>query len=143
MQKLRGILTGLVIAILVAAVVRLWLHGTLEASAGIGAIVGIATTLVVGTRTDARSEAADAAWRAASPDLPPASDRSALELTQRSMPGPAAYPVPAPAPAADPAAPAPAGAPAAPALTPTAMAASPATAPALSVGEIEDPGAAI
>ena len=137
MQKLRGILTGLVIAILVAAVVRLWLHGTLEASAGIGAIVGIATTLVVGTRTDARSEAADAAWRAASPDLPPASDRSALELTQRSMPGPAAYPVPAPAPAADPAAPA------APALTPTAMAASPATAPALSVGEIEDPGAAI
>ncbi len=43
---------------------------------------------VVATKSDASDEAADAAWRAASLDLPPVSDRTLLERAQASMPGP-------------------------------------------------------
>jgi len=88
MQKFRGILMAVVIAAGVAAFATVWLHAVPEVALAIAAIVGVAIALVVGTRTDAHDEAADAAWRLAAPGLPPGSDRAALELGQRSMPGP-------------------------------------------------------
>jgi hypothetical protein len=88
MQKLRGIMIAVLIGAAVFAFVTLWLHAVPEAAIAISSAVGIAVLLVVGTRTDSHDEAADAAWLAAAQDLPPASDRRALEESQRSMPGP-------------------------------------------------------
>jgi hypothetical protein len=50
--------------------------------------LGLAVFSVVVTGTDAHDAAADAAWQAAAADLPPVSDRVALERDQVSMPGP-------------------------------------------------------
>jgi len=64
------------------------LHATREIAAAVGFVVGLAIFAVVATGTDARDAAADAAWRQAAPDLPPSSDRIALERNQVTMPGP-------------------------------------------------------
>jgi hypothetical protein len=54
----------------------------------ISVILGVAIFAIVASRSDAHEDAADVAWREASPDLPPLSDRIALERSQVSMPGP-------------------------------------------------------
>ncbi len=88
MQRLRGVMTGMLVGIPLAAYVFVWLHGVREVAALIGGGVGLAVALVVGTRSDPRDEAANAAWREAAPDLPPVSDRIILEGMQANMPGP-------------------------------------------------------
>jgi len=65
-----------------------WMHATREFGIVMGSAIGLAIFLVVATGTDAHDAAADKAWQAAAPDLPPVSDRAVLERSQVSMPGP-------------------------------------------------------
>ncbi|MGA3057943.1 MAG: hypothetical protein ABSE70_07925 [Candidatus Limnocylindrales bacterium] len=88
MQRVRGVVAGMMVGVPLALYVYLWLHGVREVAGLIGAGVGLAIALVVGTRSDPRDAAADAAWREAAPDLPPVSDRTTLEGLQAKMPGP-------------------------------------------------------
>lgn len=97
MQRVRGILTGILVGVPLAIFVIVWLHGVVEVAALIGGGVGLAIALVVGTRSDAHDDAADRAWRVAARDLPPVSDRTTLERTQLKMPGPAKSRRPVPA----------------------------------------------
>jgi hypothetical protein len=90
MQRFRGVAAGAVIGVPLGAYVHLQLHGILAVAILAGACVGLPIAFVVGTRSDARDAAADAAWRAAAPDLPPVSDRTALERSQATMPAPSA-----------------------------------------------------
>jgi len=66
----------------------LWLHATREFTVIIGAVIGLAFFLVVSTSTNPGDAAADDAWREAAPDLPPFSDRVAMERDQSNIPGP-------------------------------------------------------
>jgi hypothetical protein len=88
LQRVRGVMAGMMIGVPLALYVQVSLHGVREVAALVGAGVGLAVALVVGTRTDPRDAAADEAWREAAPDLPPVSDRTALEGLQAKMPGP-------------------------------------------------------
>jgi hypothetical protein len=88
LQRIRGIATGILVGIPLALFVMFWLHGVLEVAILIGGCVGLSIALVVGTRSDAHDDAADAAWREVALDLPPASDRVILERLQARMPGP-------------------------------------------------------
>jgi hypothetical protein len=88
MQKVRGVLVAVLIGVAVFTFVTVWLHAVPVAALIISSAVALAVVLVVTTRTDSNDEAADAAWREAAPDLPPVSDRRALEVAQASMPGP-------------------------------------------------------
>ncbi|HJX68400.1 MAG TPA: hypothetical protein VJ258_06755 [Candidatus Limnocylindrales bacterium] len=88
MQRLRGVMAGALVGVGLAVYVAFWLHGVREVAILVGAGVGLAIGLVVGTRSDAHDAAAEEAWRNAAPDLPPASDRAALERSQAKMPGP-------------------------------------------------------
>ena len=88
MQRVRGVLAGSVIAVPLAAWLVLWLHSGLELGAVLAGIVGLAVFAVVGSRSDAHDLAADVAWRLAAADMPPASDRSAMEAAQADMPAP-------------------------------------------------------
>jgi len=85
-------LQGLGSAIVVSTVFCIFLVGLLGATwpfaIGSGVVLGLGIIAVVGTRASEKDLAADAAWREASPDLPPASDRRAMELAQSAMPGP-------------------------------------------------------
>jgi hypothetical protein len=82
----------MLIGVPLALYVQVSLHGVREVAALVGAGVGLAVALVVGTRTDPRDAAADEAWREAAPDLPPVSDRTRLEGLPARMPGPNANP---------------------------------------------------
>jgi hypothetical protein len=88
MQRIRGVGAGAAIGVPLAAYVHLQLHGILAVAILVGVCVGLPIALVVGTRSDPRDAAADAAWREAAPDLPPVSDRTALERLQATLPGP-------------------------------------------------------
>ena len=88
MQRLRGVMTGSLVGLGLAAYVGYWLHGVREVAILVGAGIGLAIGLVVGTRSDSRDAAADEAWREVAPDLPPFSDRTVLEASQANMPGP-------------------------------------------------------
>jgi hypothetical protein len=85
-------LQGLGAAVVVAAALSLWLVVGMGASyvfaVVAGAVLGLVILAVVGTRSGPRDVQADAAWRAAAPDLPPASDRRAMESSQTQIPGP-------------------------------------------------------
>jgi hypothetical protein len=81
-------MTGILVGVPLAVYVAFWLHGVREVAILVGAGVGLAVALLVGTRSDAGDTAADAAWREVAPDLPPASDRTALERSQEKLPGP-------------------------------------------------------
>jgi hypothetical protein len=50
--------------------------------------LSLSVMAVVGTGRDDAGVAADAAWRAASPDLPPVVDRVAMEQAQARIPSP-------------------------------------------------------
>jgi hypothetical protein len=88
LQRLRGVLAGTLVGAGLAVYVAFWLHGVREVAILVGAGIGLAIGLVVGTRTDAHDAAGDEAWRSAAPDLPPIRDRMALERLQATMPGP-------------------------------------------------------
>jgi hypothetical protein len=88
LQRLRGVLAGTLVGVGLAVYVALWLHGVREVAILVGAGIGLAIGVVVGTRTDAHDAAGDEAWRGAAPDLPPIRDRMALERLQATTPGP-------------------------------------------------------
>ena len=88
MQRVRGVIAGFVVGAPFATFLWYWLHAEWEWAALVGFVVGLAIFAVVATRSDARDEAADLAWRETSPDLPPYSERAALEKIQADMPGP-------------------------------------------------------
>ena len=89
-QVLKGVAAALIVCIPLGLNLHFWLHGTLAVTLLICGVLGLAIIVVVGTRSDAADAAADAAWRAEAGDLPPASDRLALESDQRQIPGPEA-----------------------------------------------------
>jgi hypothetical protein len=88
LQRVRGLIAAAVVGIPLAAFLFVSLHATREIAAAVGCGVGLAIFAVVATGTDDRDAAADAVWRQAAPDLPPASDRVVLERNQATMPGP-------------------------------------------------------
>ncbi len=88
MQKVRGLIAGTLVGVPLGAILYFSLHATIEIAALAGSAVGLSIFAVVATGTDARGRAADAAWQDAAPDLPPASDRIAMERSQATMPGP-------------------------------------------------------
>ncbi len=88
MQRVRGLIAGSLVGVPLGLFMILWLHALVWAAAIGGGLVGLAIFAVVATRRDVREEAADAAWRDAAPDLPPVSDRVALERVQARLPGP-------------------------------------------------------
>lgn len=88
MQKIRGLVAAAIIGVPLGAFLFFSLHATREIATLVASGVGLAIFVVVATGTDARDRAADAAWQEAAPDLPPASDRVALERDQATMAGP-------------------------------------------------------
>jgi hypothetical protein len=88
LQRVRGLIAATLVAVPLAFFLWFSLHATLWFVGIIAGGVGAAIFATVATRSDANDEAADAAWREAAPDLPPVSDRAALERDQASMPGP-------------------------------------------------------
>lgn len=88
MQGIRGLVVGSLVGVAVGAFVMTSLHATTVVGLLGGACVGLSVFAVVATKSDASDEAADAAWQAASRDLPPVSDRANLERMQANMPGP-------------------------------------------------------
>jgi hypothetical protein len=88
LQRVRGVIAATLVGVPLGLFVTISLHATHEVALLIGLVVGLAVFAVVATGTDAHDYAADAAWREATVDLPPVSDRIVLERTQASMPGP-------------------------------------------------------
>jgi hypothetical protein len=79
-------------AIVVGSVFSFFLVGLLGATWPFAifssVVLGLGIIAVVATRSSEKEEAADAAWLEAAPDLPPGSDRRAMEIAQASIPGP-------------------------------------------------------
>jgi uncharacterized membrane protein YccC len=88
LQRVRGLIAGLLVGGPLGIFVTVSLHATREIAGLLGFVVGLAVFAVVATGTDAHDYAADQAWRDAASDLPPVSDRIILERSQASMPGP-------------------------------------------------------
>jgi uncharacterized membrane protein YfcA len=89
-QVLKGVAAAVIVGILLGSYLHFMLHGTLLFTILVCVGLGLAILVVVGTRSDQAEAEADAAWLAAAPDLPPASDRRTMETAQRQMPGPTA-----------------------------------------------------
>ena len=87
MQRVRGLVTATIVGVPLAMFLFFWLHATREFAVLAGFGIGLAIFAVVATGNGAQDAAADAAWRAAAPDLPPVSDRVIMERNQASMPG--------------------------------------------------------
>ena len=85
-------LQGLGSATAVSIVFSFFLVGILGAgwpfAIGASIVLGLGIIAVVASRATDDDLAADRAWAAAAADLPPASDRRAMEEAQRVMPGP-------------------------------------------------------
>jgi len=83
---------GLIPAVLVGGIFALYLVNVLGAgwpfAIGSSVVLGGAIAAVVLTRTTEQDVMADEAWIAAAPDLPPSSDRRAMEASQGTLPGP-------------------------------------------------------
>ncbi|HEX7490869.1 MAG TPA: hypothetical protein VF337_04095 [Candidatus Limnocylindrales bacterium] len=88
LQRLRGIIAAAAVGVPLIVFLHLWLHAPIEFAVIIAVVLGTAIFAIVATRSDSHDEAADIAWREVAPDLPPVSDRIALERDQASMPGP-------------------------------------------------------
>jgi hypothetical protein len=86
--RVRALVTALLVGVPVALFLLLWMHAMREFGLLVAGLVGLSIYVVVASGTDDRDAAADAAWREAAPDLPPVSDRSRMEQSQASMPGP-------------------------------------------------------
>jgi hypothetical protein len=89
LQRVRGLISATVVGVPLGVFLIVVLHAVVWAAALGGGLVGVAIFAVVATRSDAHDEAADVAWREVAPDLPPVSDREALERFQAQLPGPA------------------------------------------------------
>jgi hypothetical protein len=89
MQLLRSLVTSAIVGGLLYGFLTIWMHGVEWFAALASMALGLAILAVVGTRGDDNGAAPDAAWRAAAPDLPPVSDRVALEQAPIHIPGPA------------------------------------------------------
>jgi hypothetical protein len=88
MQVLRGALAGAIVGGLLYGLLVISLHAIDWLAAIASVSLGLAILAVVGTGRDERGAASDAAWSAAAPDLPPASDRAAMEQAQIHVPSP-------------------------------------------------------
>ena len=88
MRRVRGLIAAAIVGLPLWCLLFFSLHATRELATIAAACVGLAIFAVVATGTDARDAEADAAWREAAPDLPPASDRITLDRSQATMPGP-------------------------------------------------------
>ncbi len=88
MQVLKGIIAGAIVGIPLSIYMAIMLDAlpVIAVLAGFG--IGLSIFAVVATRTAREDAAADLAWRAASPDLPPESDRRELEVSQSRIAGP-------------------------------------------------------
>ena len=90
MQLVRGLVIGAIVGgVMYVYLTFTWLRATQWFAVVASVGLGLAIFAVVGTRSDGRGAAQDAAWRAAAPDLPPVSDRAALEEGQVRIPAPA------------------------------------------------------
>jgi len=88
MQLLRGLVVGAIVGVLLFAFLTMWMHAIDWLAAISSMALALAIMAVVGTGRDERGIAADAAWRAAAPDLPPVMDRIGMERRQAHLPGP-------------------------------------------------------
>ena len=88
MRGLQGVGAAIVVGILLSIFLVLGLHATWPFAIGSGGAQALAIMLVVGTRSSEKDAEADDAWLTAAPDLPPSSDRKAMEAVQSQMPGP-------------------------------------------------------
>ena len=86
---LRGLVISAIVGGLLYGFLTIWMHGAEWFAALASMALGLAILAVVGTRGDDNGAALDAAWRATAPDLPPVSDRVALEQAPIHIPGPA------------------------------------------------------
>jgi hypothetical protein len=93
LQRVKGVIAGFVVGAPFAGFLWFWLHAEREWAALVGFCIGLAIFAVVATRSDSRDAAADLAWREVASDLPPYSERAALERVQVDMPGPDRKPV--------------------------------------------------
>jgi hypothetical protein len=89
LQRVRGLIAGTLVGVSLGVFMILVLHAVVWAAGLGGGVVGLAIFAVVATRSDAHEGAADVAWREATTDLPPVSDRVTLERLQAQLPGPA------------------------------------------------------
>jgi MFS superfamily sulfate permease-like transporter len=90
MHRTRALLTGLAVGIVSCLYLLLWMRWSIAISGAMSAVVGLAIASVVGTGHADRRDSADAAWEAAAPDLPPHSERVAMEQSQSNIPAPVA-----------------------------------------------------
>jgi hypothetical protein len=88
MRGLQGLGSAILVGMLLAVFLVLGLHATWPFAIGAGVAQALAIMAVVGTRSSEKDADADSAWLTAAPDLPPASDRKAMEAMQSRMPGP-------------------------------------------------------
>lgn len=88
MRGLQDLGAAIIVGILLSIFLVLGLHATWPFAIGASGVLALAIVAVVGTRSSEKDSAADDAWLAAAPDLPPSSDRRAMEAVQGRMPGP-------------------------------------------------------
>ena len=88
MRGLQGLGSAILVGMLLSIFLVLGLHATWPFAIGAGGAQALAIMLVVGTRSSEKDSMADDAWLTAAPDLPPSSDRKAMEAVQSQMPGP-------------------------------------------------------
>ena len=88
MRGLQGLGSAIIVGMLLSIFLVLGLHATWPFAIGAGVAQALAIMAVVGTRSSEKDVETDDAWLAAAPDLPPSSDRKAMEAMQSRMPGP-------------------------------------------------------
>jgi hypothetical protein len=88
MRALKSLGSALIVGVGFSVFLVFMLGANWRFAIGSSVVLGLGIVAVVGTRPSDKDVAADSAWRAAAPDLSPASDRLAMEAAQSSMPGP-------------------------------------------------------
>jgi hypothetical protein len=88
MRALRGLGVALIVCATLCVFLVVTMGATWTFAVAAAGVLGLAIVAVVGTRTGPEELLADAAWRAAVPDLPPNTDRLAMAATQVHIPGP-------------------------------------------------------
>jgi len=84
-QRLESLLIGLGVGIGLGGWGFISLHAVPLVAAATGGIVGLVVFLIVASKPNPADASADAAWREAAKDLPPTSDRLALEAAQEHI----------------------------------------------------------